>query len=542
MGAPNMGPGACPRGVRKEPGKGGDRDGRVANTVRNARYAIVCQAVGVLAVFVVRAVFASTLGADYLGVEGLFGNLVTILSVSELGVGSAITYALYKPLAQGDKETVKSLMRVFKLAYRAIAAVVALLGCVLVAFIGVFAKDSAFDLAILRLYFLVFVANAAVSYLFSYKRCLIIADQRRYVATLYRYGVYIAMCALQVIALLLTHSYLLFLSVMVCCTLVENVLVSRRADALYPYLRERDARPLAPPAARELKRNVAALVCHKVGGVALTGTDSVVVSTFAGVVAAGLYSNYALIANGVNTVFGVLIDSVSASVGNFGAQEAFARRRELFRRVDLFVYAIYTPVCLALAWCAAPFVELWLGEEYVLSPAFTALFAASLYIQGMRRAVWVCKDPFGLFWADRARPLLEVAVNVGLSVVFVQVWGIAGAVVGTIVTTLAVDVWWEALVLFRDGLGASPCGYYASYACRLVAVAVCGALGVLLFAGWQAAPVLRLFAGAVSALLIGALLVYVPYARTEEFTYLKKTLAGALRGRFGIGHAQEGGR
>ena len=147
-----------------------------------------------------------------------------------------------------------------------------------------------------------------------------------------------------------------------------------------------------------------------------------------------------------------------------------------------------------------------------------------------------------LVQADRARPLLEVAVNVGLSVVFVQMWGIAGAVVGTIVTTLAVDVWWEALVLFRDGLGASPCGYYASYAGRLVAVAACGALGVLLFAGWQAAPVLRLFAGAVSALLIGALLVSVPYARTEEFTYLKKTLAGALRGRFGFCHAQEGGR
>lgn len=499
--------------------------GRVANTIKNARYALACQFFGFIAAFVTRMVFVRVLGAEYLGIEGLFSNLITLLSVSELGVGAAVTYALYRPLAEGDCEKIKTLMRVFKIAYRAIGCSVLAVGMVLAVNVGLLVPDSAFEVGVVRRYFLIFVLNSGISYFFSYKRALIIADQRRYIATIYRYGFYVAMCLAQIALLLVAGSYVLYLAVMLLATTAENIFVSRKADSLYPYLRERDVARLEKSDRAELEKSIAALVCHKVGGVALSGVDSVMISAIVGVVGAGFYSNYCLVGNGLNTVYGVIIDSLSASIGHFGVTEDKARRMDLFRTLDLAVFGVYGATAFAIALCANPFVALWVGEEYVLDALFVGLFALNFYLQGMRRSVWVCKDAFGLFWPDRLRPIIEVPVKILLSVALIETVGISGAVAGTVVTTLIVNVGWESSVLFRRGLGISVSSYFCAYVPRFVAACLFVFFGLFLSSTFG--PVLSLLLVLPLSLAVGFLLVFVPYGRTKEFRRV-----GDVVGRF----------
>ena len=177
---------------------------RTNNMIRNISFSFLGQGIGILASFIVRIVFIRILGSTYLGLDGLFSNLLTVLSLTELGVGTAITYSLYKPLATKDTEKLKSLMAVFKKVYTVIGLIIFGLGFLLTPFLSFFIKDMP-DIWGLELIYVLYVTNTAVSYFFSYKRNLILADQNRHIETIYRYGFYIGMNIIQIIYLILRN-------------------------------------------------------------------------------------------------------------------------------------------------------------------------------------------------------------------------------------------------------------------------------------------------------------------------------------------------
>ncbi|MGD8214483.1 lipopolysaccharide biosynthesis protein [Aestuariimicrobium sp. Y1814] len=448
---------------------------RTTNSLRNLRYGLAGQFLSLIVGFVARSVFVHTLSAEYLGINGLFANILTVLSVAELGIGSAIVYSMYQPLAQRDEGRLLSLMGVYRKAYIAIGVAVAFAGTLILPFLPLIVREMP-SIPNLQAIYLLFVANSSITYFFSYKRAFLIADQKRYITSIYRYGFFLALNAVQIFILVAFGDYLLFLLAQVAFTFAENVAVSRRVDRMYPFLRARPAPPLSSSDRQTIIQNVKALVLLRVSGAVRGGIDSVLISALAGVVAVGIYSNYLLITSALSVVFGVAFSSVTASVGNLNALGPVQKRMETFRAVDTAVYLAHSSAAVSLFVLFNPFIALWLGREYLFDETVVAAIVINFYLVGMRNSLWVFKDAMGLYWKDRFRPLPELFVGLLGSVFLGQHFGVLGVLGGGILSLLLVSLPLEPLVLFRYGLESPVRPYYLEYLMRLLLTLLAGSL------------------------------------------------------------------
>jgi O-antigen/teichoic acid export membrane protein len=435
---------------------------RTENSLRNIRYALAGQFFGIALSFVARIVFVRVLSAEYLGLNGLFSNILTMLSIAELGIGSAITYSMYEPLAQKDAPRLRALMGVYRKAYLTIGLVVGGVGALLTPALPFLVNEMP-AIPNIEVIYLLFVANSAITYFFSYKRAFLIADQKRYIATIYRYGFFFVLNLVQMLVLVLTGNYILFLVSQVIFTLLENIAVSRKVDQLYPYLLETPVPPLSPGDRKTLGRNIKAMVFHRLGGVVLVGTDSIVMAMFVSVVAVGLYSNYLLITSALSVVLGVVFSALTASVGNLGVDADTERQVNTFKVLDLAVFWAYSFASISLFVLFNPFIEVWLGREYLFDLPVVLAIAVNFYLTGIRNSIWVFKDAKGLFWPDRYRPLVEIVIKLVFSVVLAQQFGVLGVLMGTAISTMIVCLPWEPYVLFRLGFKMSTLIYFQRY-------------------------------------------------------------------------------
>lgn len=508
---------------------------RFENSMRNVAVAWLGQALSVLMSFVARGVFAHLLSSDYLGLESLFANVLTILSLAELGVGSAIVFSLYKPLAENDTAQVKALMRLFKRAYIIIGVSVAVVGCALTPFVDVIIKDVP-DIPLIKLYFLMFVANTSVSYFFSYKGSLIAADQKKYIVSLVQYSFQILMCIAQVAVLLATHNYLLFLVCMVSSTLLQNIVISAVADRMYPFLRQRDVDPIEPQTLTSIKKNVFALIVHKVAGVAGNPANSIIISAFVGLTPLGAYGNYMLVINSLTRIMDQTFDAITAPVGNLGVTESKDYQYSVFRTCFFVNAFIYSVISIGLLCLFNPFIAFAFGERYVFPFYLEALIVLLFFLKGMRTAALTFTTAYGLFWFTKWKAVVETVVLLACSIVLVQVWGITGVVVSGLISTTFVSSIWEGFMLCKHGFERSSKRYfamfylYAAFALLLAAVAF-GLCALVPFGG-----VPGFLVKGVIALVISVGGFVAAFHRTQAFAQtvdLAKRFAAKLFGKIG---------
>ena len=247
---------------------------------KNAIYNILATWVGqfllIFVTLVSRKIFLQNLGADYLGVDGLFANILSFLSMAELGIGSAITYSLYKPLALIDVDSMKSLMKLYKISYCIIGALIFIAGTILTPFLPYIVSNSSGLNNVTLIYFL-FLFNTSVSYFFSYKSALIIADQKKYIFNINHYTWKITLCAAQIFVIIKSQNYLAYLALQVVSTILENYTIARIADKRYPWLKEKSTKKVPKETIAEIKKNTASMMLNKVGTTLVTSTDSVLI-------------------------------------------------------------------------------------------------------------------------------------------------------------------------------------------------------------------------------------------------------------------------
>lgn len=438
---------------------------RTESSIKNLITAFGGQLFGIVVSFVARLVFLRCLNEEYLGLNGLFSNILTIFSLVELGVGPAMNFALYKPLAEHDTERVKSLMTLYRKAYILIGCVIAVIGLAFTPFYTLL-MDEVPDIPNLTLIYWLFAANTVVSYFFSYKRALIICDEKRYIATIYRYGFYCLLNVVQIVELLLIRNYILFLALQVLFTFLENVGISRKADKMYPYLREKKSEPLPRKTVKDIKKNIGAMVFHKIGGMVVMSTDNLILSRYVGLVAVGLYSNYFLITDALNKIIGQLFDSVVASVGNLNASEADVDRAKLEKTFDraFFANAWIYGFCACCLWVLFnPFISLWLGERLIFDDFTVLIIVINFYLTGMRKAALTFRSATGAFYFDRYKPLAESAINIIASIILAKQMGTAGVFLGTIISTVATCIWVEPYVLYKHVFHKKAVGYVVAF-------------------------------------------------------------------------------
>ena len=440
---------------------------------RNIKYSAVNYIVVNLLKFIVRMVFVKTLPIEYLGVNGLFSNILVMLSLAELGIGPAIVYSLYKPLAYGDIETVKSIMRLFKKVYIAVGGIILVLGLALFPFLDNFIKDGQ-SVPQVHYFYLVFLLNTVISYLWTYKRSLLIADQKQYVVNIYQAAVQVLVAVLQIVFLLIFADYWCFIILMLVGTVLENFSIARKADKEYPYLNEA-SEALDLEIKQQIVKNIKAMICHKIGGMVVFSSSNLVLSKFAGLAAVGLYSNYYMVIAALNIFAAKFFESITASIGNLMVVEESGKKIKAFK-VTEFITALQAAICFCgLYVLFNPFVELWVGEAYLFSEAVVAAMAFSFYLTYMRKAVLMFRDACGLYWNDRYKPLAESVINLAVSIYLTIHYGVIGVVLGRIISTLLTCFWVEPYVLFNNGIDIKLKDYFADYL-KFTAVALLAAL------------------------------------------------------------------
>ena len=500
---------------------------RTRNSLKNIKYAVIGQAVALFISFIARMVFVKTLGSEYLGINGLFTNILSILSFAELGVGAAIVYSLYKPLAEKNVPKVKALMKLYKWAYITIGSIIALIGMTITPFLSLIIKDMP-DIPHIDLIYLMFVANSAISYFFIYKRSLIIADQKRYIATFYRYGFFVVLNIFQIIVLLVTKNYIIFLILQILFTIVENLAISRKADSIYPFIREKTTEPLDAETKHTIGKNIRAMMGHKFGGIVVNGTDSLLISKLFGVIAVGLYSNYLLILSALNTIIAMAFQAVTASIGNLGATETEEKSLNIFKCLDLIGFWIYGLVSICLLNLLNPFIEIWIGEQYLFPSYIVLIIIINFYLTGMR-SVLTFRDALGLFWHDRYKPFFESVIKIIVSILLARELGIAGVFIGTIISTLTTCFWIEPYILFKYGLKSSIVPYLKRYFINSLILLLTGLVIWLLLSFINSDNILGFIYKTLVCLIVPNIIFLLFFWKTSELKYLLGVLKTNIR-------------
>ena len=431
---------------------------RTKQSIKNFKINIGVQIVNLIVQFVSRTLFIKILGKTYLGVDGLFSNILTILSLADMGIGTVLIYSMYEPLAKKDYNKISGLMKIYKKIYNIIALIVLIVGLSLTPFLHYIIKDNN-NIPNLQLIFILYLLNTVVSYLCIYKISIINADQKNYIVTSTQQFFKIISYSVMIIVLYLTHDFLIYLSIQIAFSIFSNIYLTRKAEKMYPFIQEKNVKDIPKDEKRELKKNTIAMFFHKIGGVVVSGTDNIVMSAMVGIQEVGIYSNYLLIINAIKRFSSQYFNSIVASIGNLNTENNDTHTLDVFQKVlyGNFIIFSFSSICLLILF--NQFIKLWVGESYLFNNAIVFCIVSEFYIDGMRQTCLTFKDAKGIFVQDQFKPICEAIINLVVSVLLTYKIGVIGIMIGTIVSMMFSKIV-ESYILFKYGFKVSARKYY----------------------------------------------------------------------------------
>ena len=473
--------------------------------------------------FVCRWAFIHTFGITFLGINGLYTSILGVLSLTELGIGTAMNYSLYKPVAERNTEKIKSLMVYYKKAYRYVALVITVLGVALIPFLPKLIK-GADGVDHLVLYYVLFLFNTVSSYFVSYKYSLAGADQRNYVVNNINTMATIIMNILQIIALFVFRSFLVYLIIQIVSLLFSKVYASVYLDKMYPYLKDKDVQPLDEKSKKRLLSDVRALIVHKLGDVAVNQTDAIIISAAISVAVTGLISNYSLVISTVESVLAILFGSIIGSLGNLCATTSKQKQLDVFKIYDFASFWLFGFASIAYAVLLQSFNVLMWGPEYVVDYKVVLLIYINHYIVGQRIPLSNMKTASGVFQEDKFLPIIQAIVNLVVSIALVKTIGLIGIYIGTLVSGIVPSII-RPIVVYRKMFDQSVEEYFKRYACHFAVIAL---LGIITY--YICKPILSVTSWPrfIAAVFITAILpnvaIFLLYRKSQELSYVLNTI------------------
>ena len=508
-----------------------NKNSRTKNSVINSIYASVSQVVTILLTFIVRTVFIQVLSAEYLGVNGLFTNIITMLSLADLGIGISIPYTLYKPLAEDNKSKIKALMKLYSKIYNVIGIIVLVVGVAITPFLQYIIKDIP-DIPEINIIYILFVVNSACSYFFVYKKLLMDSDQKGYIANKIIMIATIVKSVVEILILYITKNYIAYLLVSIVVTILQNLAISIKCNKMYPYIKEKTEEKVSKEDVKELRKNTSALVIYRIGTVALTGTDSIIISKFIGVVAVGIYSNYILITNAITKVISQIFSAITSSIGNLVVTSNEKKSEEILYKLQFLNFWLYTFFSVCVIALINPFIKLWIGDQYLLDNYVAFAIGLNLYLLGMQNVVTSFRNAYGLFVQGKYRPVIMTIVNIILSIWWAQLIGILGVILATAVSRLFIVGIYDPIVLYKHGFKNKPKKYFITYTKYFIIFAVLSTISLYIidlinmsnFGIW-------IIVGCILAIFVNIVLIVLFY-KDENFVFYKNKLKNIINKKF----------
>ena len=496
---------------------------RLKNSALNFASGFLGRVLTILLNFIVRTIFIHCLNEAYLSVNGLYSNILTVLSLAELGFGSAMVFRMYAPVAAKDYQKTAALLHFYKKIYAIIGAVIFGLGLCVIPFMDYIIKDKP-DVSGLTLYYILFLINTTISYWFiSYKASVLYADQKEYIKTNVQNATTILQSVLQIVLLLIFRKYLLYLLVQLVCNIILNLYVAHLVDKRYPQIREHQDARLTSDERGQIKKDAEALVLSRFGHVALNGTDNIIISAVVGVLWVGRLSNYTLICDSVTSVLCQITAAITGSLGNFFATEDKHAGYLLFRKIEFLNFWLYGFSFIALVTLLDPFVQIWAGGRFVLGLPISIAIAINFFVAGYMNTLWVFRSTLGLFKQGKFRPILVAILNIVLSIVLGRLWGVFGVLFATFLSRAAISLWYDPLILHRYGFEVSCKPFFARYFRRvlLLTAVLIAMLTIRHVVLSSATTVLRFAVMTMVTAIVPNAIFWLAYRRCEEYAYFR---------------------
>ena len=500
---------------------------RTKNAARNIVFDGTLEMVNMIFPFVIRSVMLHYLGTEYLGLNGLFKSLLTFLNLAELGVGSAMVFSMYKPIAEDDTSAVCALLRLYRTLYRIIGLAVAAVGLLLIPVLPKLIKgDLPADMNLYVLY-LMNLGNTVVTYwLFAYKGSLLQAHQRRDIISKVSLAVRLTEYSLKILILVFTRNYYLYLAVQLLCQIIVNLLTAVWAAKMYPqYV---PAGKLPKEKTLDIFRRVRDLFTSKLSATVFDSADTLVISSFMGLAVLAVYQNYYFIITALRMILVVILNACMAGVGNKMVMESKeANYRDLERISLLFSWILGVSTSMLLC-VYQPFMNVWMGEENMLAIGLVFCFAVYYYSMGANKLINMFKDAAGIWRIDRWRPMTAALVNLGLNLATVRWLGLYGVLLSSVFSIVVVQIPWLFHNLFQEVFPRQYMGRFIRLFCGLTAVALvsCGAswflCGLYTLNVWPA-----LLLNAAVSFVVPNLFYFAVYGRNpvfrESLSHLKRS-------------------
>lgn len=492
-------------------------ESRTVNSVKNITMALVNNVVMQLVVFFTRSVFIKYLGVEYLGINGLFTNVLSFLSMADLGFSTAMNYSFYKPLADNDENKIAALITFYKKIYNIIALAISIVGVSLVPFLK-YIINLERDIPHIELYYLVFLAGMVMSYLFVYKVSILNASQKNYVVNRYATIIGIVKSIIQVVVIVLFRSFLIYIILGALETLVNNLLVSRKADNLYPYIKNKVA--LKKEEKTEIYQNMKSVFIYKVAFNLFSGTDSIVISIIVGTIFVGYYANYLTLENVAHRFIIIFFTAVTASLGSVMAQQN-----------DKFTYKVFLTFCMLSYWfsgvvtvafyvLADDFITIWIGDKFILDNIVVIAVALNLFFKVSMQPVFMCREAAGLYRKTKFVMLFGAVLNLALSIALGYVMGLAGIVLATVLSRVFSYFIYEPRILYRDYFHEKVYTFYLKYFINLIIVVILAMIIKYILSFITDISIIKWIIKAAICLILVNVFYFVMYNRTEEFKFI----------------------
>lgn len=503
---------------------------RLENSAKNIFLSFGNTLLSSLLGLVSRTVFIYTLGSDYLGLSGLLSNVLGFLSIGELGIATAIGFSLYKPLSEKDYKSVSTLMTIYRKAYAIIGFIVLVAGIILFQFLDFFIPVDQQPYGTSFAYF-AFLANTVIGYYLSYKTTLISSDNQAFRLVPIYFTVNCIQTVLQIASLLIWKNYVIYLSIQIVCSVISMVIQNAYITKRYKEVDFNSKDQLTDHQKNEIKKNISGLIIAKIGDYLVNSTDNLIITKLVSLAATGIYSNYLIIRNMVNSYIGTIFSGITAGMGNVVAVENDEKKLEIFDTMFFCSFFIYSLEASCFMCLFNPFIgDIWIGKEYLFPAGTVAIIVLNNYLTGLRMPLITMKGAAGKYLEDSWVPFVFAVINLVASIALAKPLGVAGVFLGTIIGSVLTADWYRPIVIYRKVFHSPVKKYYKKYILYLF-------LGVfyVALAYWlgERLPIqniyIRLILKAFIAIIVPVSFNCLFFFRTKEFTSVK-AIAARLTG------------
>lgn len=500
-------------------------ESRTKNSVKNFSISLAIQVITLIVTFINRTVFIRILNTDYLGVNGLFTNILTILSFAELGLGSAILYSMYKPVKEGDLHTLSALYNLYKKAYRIIAVIILGAGILVVPALQFIIRDQPNITEDIRIIYVLFLANTVCSYLFSYSKSLFTVYQKDYVNVLVERSSHIVCVVLQLLFLWITHNYIGYLIIQISTTLLGNVIIHHWCRIRYGEVTSNKTAVLDKQEVSNVFSNIRSIMFYKIGSVILNATDNIIITRIISVTVVGICSNYTLLISTLESLLSKALNTIVASIGNLNASNSSQAKNKVFKEINFCVYWLYGFCSIEMAILLNKAISVWLGSKYIIDNYWSVLaLILNFYIFGTNFGPSNYRVTMGFFKEARTTPIIASIINISLSVFLGLKIGLFGIYIATSISRILTFGIVDPITVTKKGLGISPTDFYLRQIFAFVITVLNGLLCGIIVEKLPFTGLLGLIIDACVVAIVANIFYCTVYIKSPEFKSVRVRL------------------